>query len=208
MPKILDSGGAIQQAALFPQKFSPTTAFRLWILGGILGLPFLHQIYLRRWKQAGMYFFTVGFLYVGWLQDLSRLNECVHTVHKSLCVIPSERILHSFVFDANHKAYWDKSKDADLRVSNPVLFAVKYIFCTVGWAWTCGHYPACCCCLMCKKRAKKTYFQDEVSSSRIVAYLQASMSVDSAVCCSCIGGAHLHGSTPVGTPSGPPLSAV
>ncbi|XP_071478635.1 uncharacterized protein [Diadema antillarum] len=55
-------------------------AFILWFPLGILGL---HQFYLRRWKMGVVYFFTFGFLGVGWLLDAFRMRSLVEDSNKT-----------------------------------------------------------------------------------------------------------------------------
>ena len=60
--------------------YSKSSTTCLWCLG-LLGFPWIFQIYLNRKLWALLYFFTFGLFFIGWLVDFFRLEELVDDAH-------------------------------------------------------------------------------------------------------------------------------
>jgi hypothetical protein len=60
--------------------YSKSVTTCLWSFG-VLGFPWIFQIYLNRKLWALLYFFTFGLFFIGWFIDFFRLEELVDNAH-------------------------------------------------------------------------------------------------------------------------------
>lgn len=117
--------------------------YMLWFPFGLFGL---HHFYLRNWKMGVAYFFTCGFLGVGWLIDAFRMRSLVEESNKKLDTDllwahhftkerKSKGNMNIFVDNKLH-SYPSTDEDCNIQVyAFPLRPSGKPSW-LLGWAWS------------------------------------------------------------------------